>query len=182
MHTALDSLLECHTPNRKSSPDVVSHKATFSLALTVLTYGVLRREMSSEGQLFGPLAHNVRGAFERFASTLERVVPQKYLDEYVLEAYPGDFYVCPTRPSDSFPNLPHMIATLRDILRSVATVMAPWRETHLGVEGLASSVIDDSGQSGREAAMPDTGPGKSSPSMLVVPASSKAITHRDPRP
>lgn len=181
IHAALDGLLECNSLSNESRPDMVSQKTTYTMTLMVLAYGILHREVSSRDISFGPLTHRVYGTFVTFMDILDHVVPMRYLEEYVQEEYPGDIYVCPIKPDALFPNLRALIATLRDVLRSLAAAMATWRnEAAYGIDGLASFVLDQTNDAYAETDLNSSEPAAAQgPPLLAIPAASFVIRSRN---
>ena len=143
IHAALDALIECTAVihKKKRSEDEVSHKATYSFILTMMAYGVLysitsRDEIAS----LGPAGPTILAICKQYRRVIKEMVSESEILKYEKTQKP--LIVIPAKAKPFFPAVPRLLCILREALRTLAQILAPWRDFNIEMSGLAAHVIE----------------------------------------
>jgi hypothetical protein len=145
LHSSLDALIECisviHSKDR--TEDEIGHKGTFTLTLTVLSYGVLYGMTRGEdiGAL-GPIGMSILAICRQMRRLITQAIPGERLAQYETSQDKAALMMLPDGLIPFWPVAPRLACLFRDALRTIGRALAPWRDFNMQMSGLAASVID----------------------------------------
>jgi len=145
LHSSLDALIECiaviHRKDR--TEDEVTHKGTFTLTLTVMSYGVLYGMTRDENiGALGPIGVTILAIRRQMRQLIAEAIPGEHLTEYEKSQDQASLMLLPGGLGPFWPAAPRLACLFRDALRTIGRTFAPWRDFNLQMSGLAASVID----------------------------------------
>lgn len=146
LHASLDALIECIAiiDTQNHNEDEVSHKGTFTIVLTLTSYGLLyHMTRSNKIESLGPEAATIVAIRQQFRQIIAEFILEESIKDQVEE--PRDHSqigIVPGSMTKFWPAVPRLTRLLRDALRILSVLIAPWRNFDLEMSGLASSVIE----------------------------------------
>jgi len=145
LHSSLDALIECISliHRKERTDDEIMHKGTFTLTLTVMSYGVLYN-MTRDPNIaaLGPLGVTILAICRQLRRIIAEAIPGQHLTEYENSQEKPSLMLLPGGLDPFWPAAPRLACLLRDALRTIGRTLAPWRDFNLQMSGLAAEVID----------------------------------------
>jgi len=145
IHSSLDAIIDCilliHSRDRTDNE--ISHKGTYTVILAMTSYALLYSMTRKPNiEKLGPVGPVFLAIQRQFRQALMPVISDQHLTEYENYSGPEDLIILPGNFTNFWPTAPRIAILLRDALRTISRIIAPWRDFNKGVSGLSSLVID----------------------------------------
>lgn len=120
---------------------MLSHKHTYTMILVFMAYQALYAIASRANvKPHGPTAVTLLAAHQRCRDVLSELVREPYLTQ--VEQSDEPISVVPAALAPFWPAVPRFAIVFRDALRTLAPLLAPWRDFSHEMSGLSAFVMD----------------------------------------